>query len=417
MSSILTNSAAMTALQTLRNISSSLETTQSRISTGYRVATASDNSAYWSIATTMRSDNSALSAVSDALGLGGATVDTMYTALESTVGNDSKGLTALKAKLVAAREPGVDRKKIQAEIDAIQNDLKNTAGLAVFNGENWLQVDSSATGYNATKSVVSSFSRAGGVVKISTIDVNIDSMKLYDDTSVVGAATTGAINNTAAFSAGNLVVSYTPAGGAAQTINVAITTSSTVQSVADDINALKLPGLTVAVDGTNIRFANRSTGAITITGSNGFTGTATLAATAAAAMSDKGVLDKNYDYYDATAAAWKTVNVDNIDIKGLTDSANDLKILDAYISAVDSALGDVTQASADLGAVKTRITSNTDFVKSLMDAIDRGVGQLVDADMNAESTRLQALQVQQQLGIQALSIANQNSQSILSLFR
>jgi flagellin len=67
--------------------------------------------------------------------------------------------------------------------------------------------------------------------------------------------------------------------------------------------------------------------------------------------------------------------------------------------------------------VKTRITSNTDFVKSLMDAIDRGVGQLVDADMNAESTRLQALQVQQQLGIQALSIANQNSQSILSLFR
>src|SRR5262245_23319596 len=132
MSSLLTNSAAMTALQTLRNISASLDTTQSRISTGYRVATASDNAAYWSIATTMRSDNSALSAVSDALGLGGATVDTMYTALESTVGNDSKGLTALKAKLVAAREPGVDRKKIQAEIDAIQDDLKNTAGLAVF---------------------------------------------------------------------------------------------------------------------------------------------------------------------------------------------------------------------------------------------------------------------------------------------
>jgi len=53
----------------------------------------------------------------------------------------------------------------------------------------------------------------------------------------------------------------------------------------------------------------------------------------------------------------------------------------------------------------------------IMRAIDRGVGALVDADMNEESTRLQALQVQQQLGIQALSIANQNSQSILSLFR
>jgi flagellin len=52
-----------------------------------------------------------------------------------------------------------------------------------------------------------------------------------------------------------------------------------------------------------------------------------------------------------------------------------------------------------------------------MDSVDRGVGQLVDADMNAESTRLQALQTQQQLGVQALSIANQNSQSILSLFK
>jgi flagellin len=52
-----------------------------------------------------------------------------------------------------------------------------------------------------------------------------------------------------------------------------------------------------------------------------------------------------------------------------------------------------------------------------MDSVNRGVGQLVDADMNAESTRLQALQTQQQLGVQALSIANQNSQSILSLFR
>ncbi|MCK9908092.1 hypothetical protein MXD81_03050 [Microbacteriaceae bacterium K1510] len=77
----------------------------------------------------------------------------------------------------------------------------------------------------------------------------------------------------------------------------------------------------------------------------------------------------------------------------------------------------MTQSSADLGATKTRIDSNANFVKSLRDAIDRGVGQLVDADMNAESTRLQALQVQQQLGIQALSIANSSSQSILSLFQ
>ena len=66
----------------------------------------------------------------------------------------------------------------------------------------------------------------------------------------------------------------------------------------------------------------------------------------------------------------------------------------------------MTDAATSLGAAKSRIGIQQDFVKSLMDAVDRGVGQLVDADMNEESTKLQALQVQQQLGVQALSIAN-----------
>ena len=57
------------------------------------------------------------------------------------------------------------------------------------------------------------------------------------------------------------------------------------------------------------------------------------------------------------------------------------------------------------------------FVKNLVDVIDKGVGRLVDADMNAESTRLKALQTQQQLGIQSLSIANTNAANIMQLFR
>ena len=91
--------------------------------------------------------------------------------------------------------------------------------------------------------------------------------------------------------------------------------------------------------------------------------------------------------------------------------------LDTYISQVTAAINSVSQAAADLGAIKNRISNNSDFVKTLMDSVTRGISQLVDADMNAESTRLSALQTQQQLGIQALSIANQNSQSILSLFK
>ena len=77
----------------------------------------------------------------------------------------------------------------------------------------------------------------------------------------------------------------------------------------------------------------------------------------------------------------------------------------------------MTTAAANLGAAKSRINIQTNFVSNLMDSIDRGVGQLVDADMTEESTRLQALQTQQQLGIQALSMANASSSSILSLFR
>ncbi len=406
--SILTNSAAMTALQTLRNVSASLDTAQKRISTGYRVATASDNSAYWSIATSMRADNAALSAVSDSLGLSAATVDTVYTALTAVVGDQTGGLTKLQALLVEAKTAGIDRAKIQADITQIQQQMKSTADAATFNGENWLHVDSSATGYNATKSVVSSFSRTGDTVKISTIDVGVDSIKLYDDTAVRGAATTGdlTIGGT-----GYMPFTYTPTGGTAQTFDVWINSSSPAQDAANGINALNIDGLTaVAVDGIpNLRFANRSAGTLSLYGMN-LVGPGNP-------MSDKGILDRDYDYFDGNVWAWRTTTVNDIDIGSLTDAVTDQKILDQYIAVVVAALGQVTQAAADLGAVKTRINSNADFVKSLMDSVTRGVGQLVDADMNAESTRLQALQVQQQLGIQALSIANQNSQSILPLFK
>src|SRR6476619_5799633 len=123
-SSLLTNTAAMTALQTLRSVSNSLQTTENRISSGFRVATASDNSAYWSIATSMRADNAALSAVSDSLGLSAATVDTEYTALTAVVGDSTGALTKLQALLIEAKTAGIDRTKIQADITQIQQDMK-----------------------------------------------------------------------------------------------------------------------------------------------------------------------------------------------------------------------------------------------------------------------------------------------------
>ena len=306
MSSIMTNVSAMTALKSLAATNKALATTQGRISTGLRVSEASDNAAYWSIATTMRSDNKALSTVQDALGLGAAKLDVAYTGLNKAI----EVVDEIKAKLVAATEPGVDKAKIQSEISALQEQLISNAGAASFSGENWLSVDSSAGDYAATKSIVSSFTRASdGSVAVSTIDIDITATELFD------------------------------------------------------------------------------------------------------ANDQSGILDTEFT---TTGAGAVTVSVSTLDITaaGLDDTD-----FAEMISAVDTAIQDIATAAADLGASKKRVSMQQDFVSSLMDAIDRGVGQLVDADMNKESTRLQALQVQQQLGIQALSIANSNSQTILSLFR
>lgn len=136
---------------------------------------------------------------------------------------------------------------------------------------------------------------------------------------------------------------------------------------------------------------------------------------AGAGATEVGIVDGLRDATGAIAAAG--FSIATLDISALTNSAVDLATLETYILGADSGLNEMTDAATDLGSTKSRIGLQQDFVKNLMDAIDRGVGQLVDADMNEESVKLQALQVKQQLGIQALSIANSNGQSILSLFR
>lgn len=346
MNSINTNFAALTALESLNQTNKSMLETQKRISTGYRVASAEDNAAYWSMATSMRSDNKALSAVSDALGLGAATIDVAYTATNSSI----EVVTEIKSKLVAAREPGVDRSKVQSEIDELQNQLRSIASSASFAGESWLSVDTGGTSYSATESVVSSFSRSAGVnggqVAVGTLSIDVAGAYLFN------ANTDGA-------------------GGVAD--------SGT--ATADQLGLLGSARLTRADADT----------ATVARGSIDAAGTIVIA---------------NFDTSNATVAPAE------IDITSATDSD-----IDDYIQAVDAAIQEMTTAATGLGSSKKRIDIQKDFVTSLMGAIDRGVSQLVDADMNAESTRLQALQVQQQLGIQSLSIANSSSQNILSLFR
>lgn len=86
------------------------------------------------------------------------------------------------------------------------------------------------------------------------------------------------------------------------------------------------------------------------------------------------------------------------------------------LARLDASIGNVNQSLGNLGSETKQIEGHLKFVSRLSDVLDAGVGNLVDADLAKESARLQALQVRQQLGAQALSIANQAPQIILQLF-
>ena len=118
-----------------------------------------------------------------------------------------------------------------------------------------------------------------------------------------------------------------------------------------------------------------------------------------------------------TGGSGTGVSVLGINIAGLTDGPADMATLNAYQQQVDNAISAVTASASSLGTAQSRIQAQTSFVSSLQTTIDNGVGSLVDADLNVASTRLQALQVQQQLGVQSLSMANQSTQMILKLFQ
>lgn len=400
----------MTALRTLAAVNKSIETTQSRISTGLKVGQASDNAAYWSIATTMRSDHKALGTAQDALGLGAATVDVAYTAMEAS----KDVLDEMKAKFVAAKQPGVDKAKIQSEIGQLQEQLEGIASAATFSGNNWLSGDSSASSYTATASIVSGFSRdAGGNVSVGTIDLDVSSMMLFD----ASASQTGLLEGTAAemttadftwtqgsFADGDLVaLDIAIDGGTAQQVRITVADAAnfSLDALVAGINE-DLTGATArAVDGKLV-LSSETTGA------------------------NSSVEITSYATGQADTTTGATIGFGAVGAVTGTDSGGALDIditsatqaeLDTYINQIDTMSEKVVTAAADLGAIKSRIDRQADFAKSLMDAIDRGVGQLVDADMGEESTRLQSLQVQQQLAIQSLSIANSNSQTILSLFR
>ena len=292
MSSINFNSSANNALQTLRSINSNLGKTQSHVATGLKIGDASDGAAYWSIATTMKSDNKALGAATDALGIGAAKVDTAYAAMDSAI----DVVNEIKAKLTTASETSVDKDQVQLEIKKLQEQLTAIGQAASFNGENW-----AVQGSASSTTVVDGFIRnADGTVKVTTATFTAGSYALFNSISSAGVASGGVL-----------------------------------------------------------------------------------------------------------------ASVMTVKLASNSSQAN----INTFMTNVEKALGELTKGAAALGALSSRIDMQDKYSSKLSDAIDAGVSRLIDANMEEESARLSALQTQQQLAVQSLSIANNSSQSLLSLFR
>jgi flagellin len=194
MSSILTNSSAMVALQTLKSVNTNLAKTQDEISTGKTIATAKDGSAIFAIAKVMETDVSGFKAISDSLGLGESTVAVASAGAEQVV----NVLQDIKTLIVSAQSQNVDFGKIQNEISEKSAQVASVIGAAQFNGTNLLATDVDGNGATSL-TILSSLDRVGSAaptaatISVATVDfqANVDlatNLTAITDTTTAGTA-------------------------------------------------------------------------------------------------------------------------------------------------------------------------------------------------------------------------------------
>lgn len=430
MASILTNNGAMVALQTLKGINKGLTDVQSQISTGKKVGSAKDNSAVWAISSVMKSDVKGFKGISESLSLGSSTVSVARQAAETV----TDLLTEIKGKIVSAQEDNVDRAKIQTDIGALRDQITSVVGAAQFNGLNLINGSETNTNTNgnAGVDVLSSLDRdsSGGV---SSSSIGVDGQNLSQTTGL--ALTVAAVDVTADL--GTVGVIDKNDGGTLDSITFA--GLQFLDAAGADAGTAALSGDDAGVDdsvatgmvaGDELRLSVGGTeGVYTI--QEGDTAESVAAGMKNALISAGIDTDKYSLDIDTTATELVITNETNDDVSFSQTSTRGTGGLSALASVDVSTAGGAATAlgqienllqtsidsAASFGSVQGRIEIQSDFVGKLSDSLKSGIGALVDADLEEVSARLQSLQVQQQLGVQALSIANQAPQSVLSLFR
>lgn len=234
MSSLTSNAFALGALTVLRGVNTELTSAQKQVSSGYRIGSAADDPSYWSMSMTMKSDSSSLKTIGDAMSLGASKVDTAYTAMTSVI----DVLTQIQAKLVSATETGVDKAKVNTDIEALKAQLHSTVESASFSGSNWLYNTQAVA--DTTQSVISNFVRGtSGQVTLNTIDYDSSQSLMIDSANPSRGMLTKSVDaNPMAPDGTSVPRNYyllAPGDGSGGT-EIALTANTTSGQVADMLN-------------------------------------------------------------------------------------------------------------------------------------------------------------------------------------
>jgi len=392
--SVNTNAGAFAALQNLGTSTKLLEMTQSRVNTGLKVSSARDSAAIYSIAQNMRGNVSGLNAVQSSLDRAMSETDIALAAAESV----SDLLIEMRELAVAGSDAGLDadsRTAMSQKYTELRDQIESIVNNATFNGRNVVDGTNPITAIT-DDSGSSTISNAASDLTLSTL--NLDGSNLVGSTVTVAgtpvalAGVTISAGTDAEFRAalvnlqndngGNLNgETIDPSTGVTTDANYTFPVSNDFQQgvaaalgiSASEINGTTVDGFAFApnVDaGSNLYLVRNGASSYLVNGNP-------------AAGEDP-----------SSPAASKTA-----------------------VTAIDAAIESVNQTLSNLGATANRLDIQKQFTGQLSDGLEVGIGNLVDADMARESANLTAYQTRQQLGLQALSIANQAPQAVLSLFR
>lgn len=403
MLSVNSNYGASIALQSLSSTNKELNEVQNRISTGLKVSSARENGAVYAIAEGQRARVSSVAAVKDGIDRASSTVDVALAAGKSV----GEILQKLKGKAVAAQADDLtsdQRSALQADFASLRSQIDTIANAAQFNGANL------ALGSTSLNVLISDL---GGSVAATTDGVQTAALT----TPVSGSALIADVSSTAGdIATGDLITfALTDSVNAGTfTIAVEITAGMTVDDFVEAVNSNSGGKISASYDDAAGQFtylindSNYDDLAIT---SDGTDGTNIGAGVATATVSSAGSNTFAISGADFSLSGSILSSLASTDISTSTAAATTAS------NAIDTAITSLNNAMATMGSQAAALDIQNDFLGKLADTIEQGIGNLVDADLAKESARLQSLQIKQQLGAQALSIANQAPSLILSFFR